>query len=394
MSRRRIAHFALALLLLPALAPAGDLRVDNPATPPGGVQTLDLQEAWRAGGEDDDIFFGSLGTVTADPEGRLYLLDSQLSQVQVYSPQGEHLATLGREGDGPGEVRQPGGLFLLPDGRLGLLQTFPGRIVLLNPDGTPAGELAYQPLGGAQQGSFMVLNGAQGLPDGILVLGIRMSMTGGPMNNQTFFLARTDLQGREQTIYLEKPYAVDFSDFRLDEMKMDFVWSRFAGDDQGLVYTAPERNAYLIRVQGPDGAVVREIAREFTAAPRSDDDRQRAHQILEGIAAYYGGVPLRGTTVEDVEAAVTSLGIGPDGDLWVQNSNPGELPEGVFTRLDVFDLRGRLVTTLVDEQMQAGRHEAVWTGKDTSGRQVASGTYVYRLTADGQTLTHKMLLVK
>jgi len=70
------------------------------------------------------------------------------------------------------------------------------------------------------------------------------------------------------------------------------------------------------------------------------------------------------------------------------------VPRTGDVRLDVFDLRGRLVTTLVDEQMQAGRHEAVWTGKDTSGRQVASGTYVYRLTADGQTLTHKMLLVK
>ena len=340
---RRFARFLLLAFALPAVALAGGDPIENPAVPPGGVETVTLNEAWRAGGEDDDVIFGSIGTVTCDDAGRVYVLDSQLSQVQAYTPDGEHVATLGREGDGPGEVRQPGGMFLMPDGRLALLQTFPGRIVLLHRDGTPAGELAYQPPGGGQQGSFMVLNAAQGLADGMVVLGIRMSMAGGPMNHQTFFLARTDLEGREQAVYLEKPYAVDFSDFRLDEMKMDFVWSRFAADDEGRVYTAPARNEYRIRVQAPDGTVVREFGREFTAAPRDDAAREQAHQVLEGVAAYYQGVPLQGTTIEDVEAAIVSLAIGPDGNVWVQNSNPGDLPEGVFNRLDVFAPDGRFL---------------------------------------------------
>ncbi len=56
-----------------------------------------------------------------------------------------------------------------------------------------------------------------------------------------------------------------------------------------------------------------------------------------------------------------------------------ELPEDARVELAVYDLMGRRVTTLVDEQQSAGVHEAGW---DASG--VASGTYMYRLTVDSR----------
>lgn len=70
------------------------------------------------------------------------------------------------------------------------------------------------------------------------------------------------------------------------------------------------------------------------------------------------------------------------------------LPADQRITLAVFDLRGRCVATLIDGELPAGRHEAVWRGRDDRGREVGSGTYVYRLTADGRTLTDKMLLLK
>ncbi len=63
-------------------------------------------------------------------------------------------------------------------------------------------------------------------------------------------------------------------------------------------------------------------------------------------------------------------------------------------RLAVYDLQGRLVRTLVSEPMLAGEHTLVWDGRDDANQQAASGTYVYRLTADGTTLSRKMTLVK
>ena len=71
-----------------------------------------------------------------------------------------------------------------------------------------------------------------------------------------------------------------------------------------------------------------------------------------------------------------------------------DLPKATHTQLRVYDLRGKLIATLADESLPAGRHQAVWTGRDNTGRQAASGMYFYRLIANGQTLNGKMLLLK
>jgi len=62
--------------------------------------------------------------------------------------------------------------------------------------------------------------------------------------------------------------------------------------------------------------------------------------------------------------------------------------------LRVFDTRGRLVRTLVNEDLAAGQHEITWSGDDQHGRPVASGVYFYRLESGGQQAGRRMLLVK
>ena len=79
----------------------GVIHVRNSAKPEQGVETIQLKELWRAGGDDDEVFFGTIAQVLSDPDGNTYLMDSQLSEIQVYSPDGEFLRTLGHEGDGP-----------------------------------------------------------------------------------------------------------------------------------------------------------------------------------------------------------------------------------------------------------------------------------------------------
>lgn len=56
--------------------------------------------------------------------------------------------------------------------------------------------------------------------------------------------------------------------------------------------------------------------------------------------------------------------------------------------LDVFDLLGRRVRTLVDDALPAGIYQAVWDGRDDSGRPVASGVFLYRLRL-GEAVVHR-----
>lgn len=340
----RNALMTLAALSLAAPAFAAPPRVEGGATPSEGRRDVQLEEIWRAGGDDDEVFFGAIGSVQLGADGRFYILDTQQSCVQVYSPDGEHLATLGREGEGPGEVSRPGGMFLLEDGRIALLQSFPGRIVFLDSTGNPAGEASYQSAG-QTQGGFCVLNAGQGMPGSeLLLLGIRMSMSGA-ISDQTFFLSHCDGEGKEKVQYLSKGYQINYADFRLDEAKMDFVWSRFAVGPEGRVYTAPERNQYLLRVQAPDGKVEREFTRAYTAPARDGEGKQTATKILEAIGGYYQ-VPLQGTTVESTEPAIAAFFVDPRGNVLVQPGDPGKREPGVFCVLDQFDAQGRFIRQL------------------------------------------------
>jgi hypothetical protein len=63
-------------------------------------------------------------------------------------------------------------------------------------------------------------------------------------------------------------------------------------------------------------------------------------------------------------------------------------------KLEVFNILGQNVRTLVDDQMIAGNHTITWDSRDENGGAVASGAYFYRLTTDDYSSTKKMLLVK
>ncbi len=62
--------------------------------------------------------------------------------------------------------------------------------------------------------------------------------------------------------------------------------------------------------------------------------------------------------------------------------------------LSVYNLKGQRVKTLVNSQQANGKHSIVWNGTDDRGEKVSSGIYLYQLTADGKTVTRKMMLMK
>jgi hypothetical protein len=71
-----------------------------------------------------------------------------------------------------------------------------------------------------------------------------------------------------------------------------------------------------------------------------------------------------------------------------------ELSHAQRAHLDVYDVGGRHVRTLVDEVRKPGRHRIVWDGTDQGGRAVASGIYLYRLRGDTRTVTRRMMLLR
>ena len=62
--------------------------------------------------------------------------------------------------------------------------------------------------------------------------------------------------------------------------------------------------------------------------------------------------------------------------------------------LKVYDVMGRLVAVLFDAEIEPGRYQVTWNGKDTYGRDLPSGTYIYKLQAGTVVLSKKMTLVR
>ena len=72
---------------------------------------------------------------------------------------------------------------------------------------------------------------------------------------------------------------------------------------------------------------------------------------------------------------------------------PYQLAASTRVRLEVFNILGQRLATLVDEEQAAGSHTATWNATDAAGRAVGAGVYFYRLRGGGKTLTGRMVLV-
>ena len=62
--------------------------------------------------------------------------------------------------------------------------------------------------------------------------------------------------------------------------------------------------------------------------------------------------------------------------------------------VSIYDITGRLVNTLVNENLSSGYHSVIWDGIDMTGESVSAGLYIYSLHAEGVSMTRKMVLMK
>jgi len=65
-----------------------------------------------------------------------------------------------------------------------------------------------------------------------------------------------------------------------------------------------------------------------------------------------------------------------------------------YVTVDVYNIKGQKVKTLINAMCGSGRHSLMWNGDDDSEQHVGSGVYFYRMTVDGYTSVRKMLLMK
>jgi hypothetical protein len=70
------------------------------------------------------------------------------------------------------------------------------------------------------------------------------------------------------------------------------------------------------------------------------------------------------------------------------------LPDEMEVIIEVINILGERIKTIVHDRFPAGEYREIWDGTDNSGERVASGVYFYRLRSDDFTMSRKMVLLK
>lgn len=71
-----------------------------------------------------------------------------------------------------------------------------------------------------------------------------------------------------------------------------------------------------------------------------------------------------------------------------------DLPQAVEVKLEIFDVLGQSVRTLVNQRQHAGRYAITWDGRNARGEQLATGMFIYRLQAGSFAQSRKMVLAR
>ncbi|MBU2503134.1 hypothetical protein KJ682_17525 [bacterium] len=333
-------HFFLSLVLLtaPALCLAGSTaapRLIDTDGPTQGIQTLAVQELWRVGGLDDDLIFGRITDVKMHPDGCVYILDNQLCQVVVVSPEGEHLRNLSREGDGPGELRQPMGLVFLADDVLGVGLGFPAKLVTLGLDGTPIA--THYPVGAPAEGNVAVMISLH-FQDGVLAAsgGSIVFAPVGESHTDRFLSVGDASFGKFHRILLRQtpidPAGLQFVE--ADQYYFDRSWTL---GPQGRIYAPMMRAAYEISELDTAGNLVRVFGRKYTPRKRTGAEKELISPVINT-----GTNDRSQWKIEDHDDCISRIMVDPaDGSVWVLTPHGHEdQPDGILETWDVFSPTG------------------------------------------------------
>ena len=361
----RLLILTFCLLIAVVSISGAEPVIKNPDQPAQGNRILQLDEMWRIGGEDDEEnLLGVIDKVLVDDDGNLYLLDIQLTEVQVFSPDGQFLRRLGRPGEGPGEIRRASGIVFLPDGTVGLVQAFPGKIVKVGHDGTPAGEL--RPGGDdPAAGGFFALRGAASSGDRLVLSGARISR-GETTRTATNFISLFSMDQTELVTFTEMTSVREFGGGSAFSEKDEFFPHQggWALGPDGRVFVAPERNTYRIEVFSPSGSPELSFSRPYKSWKRTGEELERAKEAMFPFRRRNRRAP--DVVVEPTERDILNMRVADDGQLWVLPSRGiKNQPEGIHSTWDLFDTQGGFKETISIACEGDGRRDALFfAGKD------------------------------
>lgn len=313
------------------------------AAPSAGMERIRLREAWRITEPDLETsggLMGLIGHVSEDAEGHILLLDVQLDCVRVYDVQGKPVRSFGRPGEGPGELTRPSQVEQLPDGRYAVLESFPGRLVLYEPDGSPAGTITPR-LPDAVEATNTSCARFQVAGDKLAIATLTRSFREGKMVS-VHRLGLHGMRGDLESVLATHQQEMDPSK-KMEMLEEDLTWlgDRWAADSTGTVFAATGYRGYEVTAFAGTPAMARTIARPYASLKRDPGAARVAELRYSRFSRSAPNITFR---ISDAHQDIVSLSVRRNGELWIQPSDgKWNLDAGVLAEYDAFDAAGKYV---------------------------------------------------
>jgi hypothetical protein len=314
----------------------GIIVVENPAEPIHREATLDLGEELSIGRENsgDAYSFSDITGLSADDDGRIYVLEGSDANVRVFDRNGVFLKTIGRKGQGPGEMERP--VYIqIEAGREIFVVDYVGRGLFFAEDGTFLRQQnmlrPIQPIRRDSRGNLIGMEILAPPP-----VGGKAIKAYGPDFRPLFDIAKQE-QGARGIFDIGRPdcYCAVTPDDSI-------VW----GDSK----------EYVLHVLDPEGRLVRRITKQHRSVPISSEDR-------ETFRERYSDAVRAGMKVEFRSHFPAFGGIFADdaGRIFVKTYERFENGKDSFY-FDVFDPEGRF-SAKVPMTVNLDRHSVWKNGK-------------------------------
>ena len=309
----------------------------NPAEPMEQEEVIKPEQMWRIGADEEDTLFGLIEDALVDEDGNVLLLDTVLSTIYVVDQSGEIVRTVGREGDGPGEFRFAREMEFLPDGTIGVMEMMPGKIVVLDRDGTPRPSFA---LPDGDQGIMHHMQHISANDDAVLI-GKVVTTFGDGSATTHYTLSSYAPDGTETATLLEHKDVQSDGNISLNLGGGDNEFTRrFTLCPDGRVIVFQKAKEYELEVFQATGAKQGIIRRGYESVRKSDkeleENRRQAEEMRE---RFQGSVELE---IEEYARDISGVIARPGGEIWVINSQGDrDCPAQSVGLFDVFDQEGR-----------------------------------------------------
>lgn len=289
-----------------------------------GVE-LTVEEELRIGTLDgpDEYTFGSVAGMAVSADRTMYVIDSHSRDIRMYDAAGSFVRRFGGPGAGPGELQQPSGIGLLPDGRLVVRDYQNARVNVYSADGEslaswpiPGGFGTTSPMFVDRQGNVYLDILADRSGPGIGRVGLlRLDSTGAVVDTLFRPLADVEVPRLEAT----SPDGRGRSFFGVPFWPVPVTT---LNDDGAFVGGIGDR--YAITTWHADGTVQR-IERDVPPVPVQPGEAATVvEQTTRGLRQTQPDWRWAGPRPPESKPYFTSLHAGADGRLWVRLSQPAE----------------------------------------------------------------------